>query len=1029
MSSCTDTVASTCIRQHVLLLLAGLLLVAAAPALADWEADDTWIDSRTPEERANLYGFVQSPDHEREYQERLRVFADKQDLPPYFSWATQGGLTVAKDQGGCGSCWAFAANGQIEAHMKIHYGQELDLSEQQGIDCNPYGADCDGGWASAVYNVAMTYGLTREAALPYNESSSNPCTQYSYLPFAFLDTWYYVSSSVNQIKLALEYGPVCSSMDADEPFPSYTDGCYEEPGGPYTNHLIVIVGWNDNGCDGQGAWICKNSWGTDFGNNGLFTIAYGSSLIGTNVTQIELAVPPVDVVLQGPDPAVEYYADEPMEITWTTIDAPCTNVDIWIGMDGVFDTQIADNTPNDDSFIWNIENVTTDAMRICVVADGDTRNGFDISDSYTVVGHKTVYVSALGSNTAPYASPATAAHVIADAVAYCSGRDTVLVAEGDYTGSVGVNGPVWVIGGWDGTFSSRDATAYPTRIQSTASGLIFLNAPAGHSGVVGVEFHDCIGLVGSMPALGSHGGGVYASNSSPLIKDCLFTDNSGDPYGGYGVGGGIAAFGGSPRVEDCVFTGSLADQGGAVALFDPVAAELVGNEFLANVCTGTAAGKEGAALYVQGGAVALSGNLFENNGTVHRGGAVYAENAALTLVDNVFVGNQAQAEGGALEVRGGSISIRGGELDGNISATAGGGGLHVYQADTALENVLVTGNTSPSLGAGAYLDAAGVAAVENCLFVGNVSSALYMGTVFIVGGDDLVFRNNIVADNQGGGVGAGATTEFLDYNQYWNNGPDVPGWTPGAHDIFAEPLFVDVPGGDYGMALHAPALDRGDPDPLCNDPDASRNDMGLCGGPDAVTIAPAAVQNAQLTDLGDGRLEVSWDLNTEPDMHRYVVYGGTADPFVPGPARVLADLTHPAQSWIDESPAGGYYLVVAVDATGHVGGYSEQLGETTAVPGEPTPKALAVTGVTPNPFNPRAKVAFDVPRSGHVGVSVHDMRGRVVRRLVSGDLEAGRHEVIWNGRDDAGSPVATGVYLVRVSDGTRNATAKLMLAK
>ncbi len=1029
MSSCTDTVAVTHSRRCAFALLAGLLLVAATPALADWEADVAWLESRTPEERANMFGFVQSPDHAREYAEHLREMPDKRQLPDVFSWATQGGLTVAKDQGGCGSCWSFAAMGQIEAHMKIYYGQELDLSEQQGIDCNPYGADCDGGWASAVYNVAMTNGLVREAALPYNESSSNPCTQSSYLPFAFLDNWYYVSSSVTAIKTALLDGPVCSSMDADEPFPSYVDGCYSDPGGPYTNHLIVIVGWNDYGCEGQGAWICKNSWGTDFGNDGLFVIEYGAALIGTNVTQIQLDVPPVDVVLQGPDPAFEYYAGEPMEITWTTLDAPCTNVDIWIGMDGVFDTQIADGTPNDGSFTWIIDNVTTDAMRICVVADGDTRNGFDISDSYSVVGHKTLYVSALGSNTAPYATPATAAHTIVDAVAYCSGRDTVLVAEGDYIGSVGVNGPVWVIGGWSGTFSSRDATTYPTRIQSTASGMIFLNAPAGYSGVEGVEFHDCIGLVGSTPALGSHGGGVYASNSSPLIKDCLFTDNSGDPYGGFGVGGGVAAFGGSIRIEGCVFTGGLADQGAAVALFDPVAAELVNNEFTANLGTGTVAGKEGGAVYVSGGAVDLTGNRFENNGDVHRGGAVYAESADLVLADNVFVGNQAHAEGGAIEVRGGSIVIRGGELDGNDSATTGGGGLHVDAADATLENVLVIGNTGPSVGAGIHLSAAGNARVENCLFLDNVSSALYLGTAYIVGGDDLTFRNNILADNQGGGLGAGATTMLVDYNQYWNNGDDVPGWEPGPHDLFTEPLFVDAPGGDYGMALHAPALDRGDPDPSCNDPDASRNDMGLCGGPEALTSAPATVQNAQLTDLGDGRKQVSWDLNTEPDIQRYVVYSGTADPFVPGPARVVADLTHPTQSWIDETPGGGYYLVVAVDAAGHVGGYSEQLGETTAVEGESTPRSLAVAGVTPNPFNPRAKVAFDVPRSGPVRVSVHDMRGRVVRRLVSGDLEAGRHEVIWNGRDDAGSPVATGVYLVRVSDGTRNATAKLMLAK
>ncbi|MBU1073469.1 right-handed parallel beta-helix repeat-containing protein, partial [bacterium] len=831
MHTFSRTTAPSRIIRCAVPLLAGLILVTATPALADWVADDTFINSRTPEERANLFGFKQSPDFEREYAERLRTLDEKQELPEFFSWATQGGLTIAKDQGGCGSCWAFAGIGQIEAHMKIFYGQELDLSEQQTIDCNPYGADCDGGWASAVYNVAMTYGLTREAALPYNASSTAPCTQSAYLPFAFVDSWYYVSTTVTQIKTALLDGPVCSSMDADEPFPSYTEGCYNEPGGPWTNHLVLIVGWDDRGCGGTGAWICKNSWGTDFGDGGLFSIGFGASLIGTNVTQIQLVVPPVDVVLLGPDPEVDYFAEESLEIEWLTTDAPCDYVDIWVGEHGVFDTRIAESTPNDGSFMWTIPNVTTDQLRICVVADGDTRNGFDISDYYTVIGHKTVYVSALGSNTPPYISPATAAHTITDAVTACTGRDTILVATGDYTGTVGISGSVWVIGGWDDSFVSRDSQANPTRIQSPASGMVFSYSPAGYSGVVGLEFHDCIGLMGSMPALGRHGGGIYCSNSSPLIKDCVFIDDSADPFGGYGVGGAIVVYGGSPRIEGCTFTGSLADQGGAVAMFAPVAAEISDSEFLANDCTESASGQEGAALYVLGGSATLSGNHFEGNDTTFHGGAVYAENADLTLSDNDFVGNQAEARGGAVAIQGGSLLVQGGSFVGNASVTTMGGGVHAFGADVVMRNVLVSGNVGPSLGAGVFLDSTGAVELENCAFVDNVSSAANMGAVGILIGDSFLFRNNVVADNQGGGIGGVVTTLNLDYNLIWNNGVDYLLFTPGIHDISVEPLYVDAGGGDYGLALHSPGLDRGDPDAACNDVDASRNDMGVCGGP------------------------------------------------------------------------------------------------------------------------------------------------------------------------------------------------------
>ncbi len=1009
-------------------LLIGLLLVAALPALADRTADMAPYTPYDSHQGTRHFGFMESPDHDREYAERVRVLpTDKDDLPQSFSWAGQ--MTIAKNQGTCGSCWSFAALGQIEAHMNIFYGQELDLSEQQGINCNPYGADCDGGWASAVYNVAMTYGMIREDAMGYASAYQGSCEQGSFMPFAFMTDWYYVTPNVTQIKTALLNGPVCTSMDAEGPFEDYTTGCYAYPGGPYTNHLVVIVGWDDRACDDNGAWICKNSWGTDFGDFGLFTIQYGASLIGTNVTQIELDIPDVEVAITGPDESTQLFAGDAVDIEWETQGASCSTVDIWYGADGVLDTQVADGIANDGSFAWSVPNFTTDNMRICVVADGNTRNGFDITDRFSVIGHKSVYVSALGSDTYPYATPADAANSIHDALGACAGRDSVLVAGGDYSGSFGVSGTTWVIGGWNDTFTVRDTQATPTRIQSVASGMVFVDSADGHSGVTGVEFHDCTGAVGSTPAMGKHGGGIYVSGSSPVIKDCVFTDNSGDPYGGFGVGGAIVAYGGSPRIEDCVFTGGFADLGGAVALFDPVDVVITGCDFMTNVCTETTSDQRGAAIYVQGGSLELVDNLFDGNGTTNMGGAVYAEDAILILTDNHFTGNQALATGGALMITGGSLTLTGGSLTGNSATTIQGGGMFVTGADVSVRNVLMTGNISPSIGSAIMLDSVGQIEIVNCAFLENVSDVTSMGTIGVLPGESLLFRNNVLANNQGGGIGGSATTSDLDFNLAWNNGVDYLGFTPGANDIQAEPIFVNAPAGDYGLALHSPCLDRGDPEVSYCDPDGSRNDMGICGGPAAEFAAPAAVQGAVLTELSGGRLEITWTANGELDMADYVIYCGVADPFVPAAGLVAVTVPHPGESWIDEAPTGGYYLVVAVDDTGHVGGYSAKLETTTDAGGGDTPRALAVTGITPNPFNPRTKIAFAVPQAGLVNVRIHDMRGRVVKTLVSGDMAAGRHERVWEGRDDDGAPVATGVYLVRVHDGDRVATAKVVLTK
>ena len=94
------------------------------------------------------------------------------------------------------------------------------------------------------------------------------------------------------------------------------------------------------------------------------------------------------------------------------------------------------------------------------------------------------------------------------------------------------------------------------------------------------------------------------------------------------------------------------------------------------------------------------------------------------------------------------------------------------------------------------------------------------------------------------------------------------------------------------------------------------------------------------------------------------------------------------------------------------------------------PSALAIRTVAPNPFNPRTTVWLDLPQPGPATLAVHDLRWRLVRTLWSGPLDAGRHPVEWDGTDDSGQQVASGVYLVRLmtADGAQE-VAKVTLAK
>ncbi|HOX24330.1 MAG TPA: FlgD immunoglobulin-like domain containing protein [Candidatus Krumholzibacteria bacterium] len=100
----------------------------------------------------------------------------------------------------------------------------------------------------------------------------------------------------------------------------------------------------------------------------------------------------------------------------------------------------------------------------------------------------------------------------------------------------------------------------------------------------------------------------------------------------------------------------------------------------------------------------------------------------------------------------------------------------------------------------------------------------------------------------------------------------------------------------------------------------------------------------------------------------------------------------------------------------------------TAAP-EAAPAAALRLAVAPNPFNPATVLRFRAPANGPARVTVHDLRGRLVRTLVGGSLAAGDHEVRWDGRDDGGRPAPAGVYVARVASGGRQAAAKLVMLK
>jgi hypothetical protein len=219
-----------------------------------------------------------------------------------------GWFSSVKDQGQCGSCWAFATIGTLEgaALKKRGYpqgrvnadgsittsGDVTVLSEQQVLSCNPEGYGCQGGWyafdmlmpTNATQGQGYYKGAIPARVFPYvaKEVACSFNTSTSYTP---VSSWGYVGNgystpSTASIKAAIyRYGGVIAGVYADQNFQAYRRGVfsgsdnYSQP-----NHAILLVGWDDS----KGAWLLKNSWSAQWGTNGFMWIKYGVNHVGVS---------------------------------------------------------------------------------------------------------------------------------------------------------------------------------------------------------------------------------------------------------------------------------------------------------------------------------------------------------------------------------------------------------------------------------------------------------------------------------------------------------------------------------------------------------------------------------------------------------------------------------------------------------------------------------------------------------------------------------------------------------------------------
>jgi len=205
-----------------------------------------------------------------------------EELAAAIDWSTRGAVTGVKDQGQCGSCWAFSSTGGMEGAWQIASGSLKSMSEQQLVDCSTENAGCNGGDMGLAFDYAKTVNVATEGSYPYTARDGTCKTSFTTaVPQGGFTGYKAVAQSTTGLQSALNVGPVSVAIQADQiAFQLYSGGILEDTGGLFgscgTNldHGVLAVGYD------TGYFKVKNSWGASWGENGYIKISSAGNTCG-----------------------------------------------------------------------------------------------------------------------------------------------------------------------------------------------------------------------------------------------------------------------------------------------------------------------------------------------------------------------------------------------------------------------------------------------------------------------------------------------------------------------------------------------------------------------------------------------------------------------------------------------------------------------------------------------------------------------------------------------------------------------------
>ena len=255
-----------------------------------WKAElPKKFEGMTLDEIKNQYLGAELPDYTKA--DEITVFdyegLETNDIPSYFnsSETWPGCVHPIRDQGHCGSCWAFAASEVLSDRFCIASKNSINvvLSPQYSVSCDSTSFGCSGGFPYPSWVFIQNTGLPTEGCFPYksyngsayNCKSFTACEDGSPLKFyhAKKGSLVQLGNPTSIQQNILQYGPLEAAFSVYEDFISYKSGVYKHTSGSLLGgHAVKIIGWgNENGTD---YWIVANSWNTTWGENGFFRIAF-----------------------------------------------------------------------------------------------------------------------------------------------------------------------------------------------------------------------------------------------------------------------------------------------------------------------------------------------------------------------------------------------------------------------------------------------------------------------------------------------------------------------------------------------------------------------------------------------------------------------------------------------------------------------------------------------------------------------------------------------------------------------------------